>query len=179
MNAIGRSVSCIVALALLLPRPASAQNEIDVAMKFFSQGGAYCFRAAPAGVTMSDETEWTVMVLTGGSHTRNTFRIRTMDGGSTGLDDRALTDVGLAITGVWTRDRTREEFFARFAKGIAEKALRARIVRIAPAGIARMKPRDRAEVYLKFADRGTRVSFEKVPDVTAEELMTYAAYSPD
>lgn len=163
----------------LAAAPVSAQSEADVAVKFFGQGGAYCFRAAPEGVTLSDETEWTVLMLTGGSNAKNAFKIRTMDPGQTGVSGGSLRAIGMAITATWRRDGSREEFFDRFAKGIASKALRARVVKFAPKDLTPMKAGERAELYLKFADRGTRVSFDKVPDLTADEFLQYSGYFPD
>src|SRR3954469_19353589 len=94
----------VLALVVAMPLSAFAQNEADVAMQFFQQGGAYCFRLAPEGTNLSEETAWTVMMLTSASNRRNEFRIRSMDPGSTGLNGRGLTTVGLTITAIWRRD---------------------------------------------------------------------------
>ena len=168
-----------VALVALLPPWASAQSDADAALRFLRAGGAYCFRVAPEGVALSEETEWTLMLLTGVSNRKNTFRIRTVDPGPTRLSGQALAEVGEAVTGVWRQDSIREEFMDRFAAGISGKTLRARVVKIAPSNLARMEPRERAERYLEFADRGSRVSFDKTPDLTADEFRRYATYFPD
>jgi len=36
---------------------ARAQEAVDVAIQFFSDGGAYCFRVIPAGVAAGSETQ--------------------------------------------------------------------------------------------------------------------------
>lgn len=160
--------------------PAVTQSAVDSAISFYSHGGAYCFRIAPSGTTLSEETEWTVMLLTAGSNHRNSFRIRSVDPGTTGLSGSGLMAAGRLANDVWKFDGTRAEFFERFADGMRAGQLRARIVRIEPANLSRItSERERAEVYLKFADKGSRVSFDKVPDLTPEELMQYAEYFPD
>ena len=176
-----RRLAGIMGVLLVLLRAPSmgAQSQADIAMKFFLQGGAYCFRLAPEGVNLSDETEWTIMFLTGRSTTKNTFRIRSVDPGATGLSGRLLTDVGVVVTSVWRRDGIRAEFFDRFASGIAGKTLRARVVRMAPPALASMTTGQRAELYLKFADRGTKVAFDKAPDLTPAEFKAFAEYVPD
>ncbi len=173
------TVGVCVALVMLLAPPASAQTEADAALGFLRAGGAYCFRVAPEGVALSEETEWTVMFLTGVSNKKNTFRIRTLDPGPTGLSGQALAAAGEAVTGVWRQDSIREEFVDRFAAGISGKTLRARVVKIAPSNLARMEPRERAERYLEFADRGSKVSFDKTTDLTADEFRRYGTYFPD
>lgn len=156
-----------------------AQSEADVAIRFFEAGGAYCVRVSPEGVSLSDETEWTVLLLTAMSNRGNIFRIRTVDPGATGLAGRRLSDVGAAITSVWRRESLREDFFKRFAAGIEGHALRARVVRITPPRLAEMDPGQRAEAYLKFADRGSKVDFTKTADLKAEEFLAFEAYLPD
>jgi hypothetical protein len=167
------------AWCFLAPHRLLAQNEIDVAMEFFRDGGAYCFRLAPEGTNLSEETDWTVMMLTGGGNRRNEFRIRSMDPGATRLSGKALTDVGLAITSIWRRDRIRDEFFERFAVAITGGLLRARVVTLSPPGLSGMTLRERAETYLKFADKGSKVDFSKSSDLTAEKLLSYQTYAID
>jgi hypothetical protein len=165
---------------LLAAVPARAQTQADVALNFFRSGGAYCFRIAPLGVALSEETEWTIMVLTSASNHKTAFKIRELDPGPTGLRGQRLKDVGMDVTAVWRSDRIREDFFARFAKAIAEHELRARIVRISPANLAQLtSPRERAELYLKFSERGSTVAFDKTQDLEAAELAQYAEYLPD
>src|SRR5215471_9800960 len=108
-----------VVVALLSAVPFFPQTQADVALGFFRAGGAYCFRIAPLGVALSEETEWTVMVLTSASNHKTTFKIRELDAGPTGLRGQRLKDMGSDVTDVWRSDRLREDFFARFAKGIA------------------------------------------------------------
>jgi hypothetical protein len=163
----------------LVMRPLAAQSDADLAMRFFLEGGAYCFRVAPEGVALSDETEWTVMLLTGAPNPGNSFKIRTVDPGRSNRSGSSLKNAAAAVTGVWRMDSVRAEFFDRFATGIDAKSLKARVVKIAPPGLGAMKPGERAEVYLKFADRGTRVSFDKAADLTAQEFRQYADYFPD
>jgi len=98
-------------VALLTALPVAAQTQADVALSFFRAGGAYCFRIAPLGVALSEETEWTVMVLTSASNHRTAFKIRELDAGPTGLRGRSLKDMGSDVTGVWRSDRLRDEFF--------------------------------------------------------------------
>ena len=79
---------CLIGLILVSWRPAAAQSEVDIALQFFRDGGAYCFRLAPEGTNLSEETAWSVMMLTGARNRRNDFRIRSMDPGSTATNDR-------------------------------------------------------------------------------------------
>jgi hypothetical protein len=175
-----RVLLCGVLLAILAPSPAlQAQGEIDAAMKFFADGGAYCFRAAPEGVSLSEETEWTILMLTGTANATNTCRVRAMEKGATKLDGDALKSIGLVVTGLWRRDGLRDEFFDRFAAAIGTRQLRARVVRMSPPGLATMKPMARAEAYLKFADRGTRVDFSKVEDIASDAFLAFRSYLPD
>jgi len=169
----------LIGLVFVIPHSASAQNEADVAMQFFRQGGTYCFRLAPEGTNLSEETAWTVMMLTSASNRHNEFRIRSMDPGSSGLSGGALKNVGLTITAIWRRDGLRDEFFERFSMAIAGGILRARVVTVSLPRLAEMKERDRAELYLKFADKGTKVDFSKVADLTADQFMEYQSYLPD
>jgi hypothetical protein len=74
-----------VVVAVLAAVPVAAQTQADVALSFFRAGGAYCFRIAPLGVALSEETEWTVMVLTSASNHKTVFKIRELDPGPTGL----------------------------------------------------------------------------------------------
>ena len=172
-------IALSLALAVFFERPLTAQDATDQALVLFRDGGAYCFRAAPPGVAMLDEIEWTVLVLTSASNRNNTFRIRTVDPGRRSFSKAELSVAGLAVTSVWRSDATREAFFDRFAKAIAGKSLRARVVKTGPPNLARLKPGERAEAYLAFADRGTKVSFDKAPDLTAEAFLQYAEYIPD
>ena len=160
--------------------PAFAQNAVDSAMSFYSKGGAYCFRVAPFGVALSEEREWTVMMLTSAANHHNTFRIRSVDAGDTGLAGHGLQTAGRLANDVWKLDGSRSDFFQRFADGIWSGKLRARVVKAGPPNLAQIESeRDRAELYLKFADKGTKVSFESVPDLTAEEFGRYSEYFPD
>ena len=160
--------------------PAMAQTQADVALNFFRSGGAYCFRITPVGVALSEETEWTIMLLTSASNRKTAFKIRELDAGATMLRGQRLKDLGQVVTGVWRSDRIREDFFARFARGIAEHELRARVVRISPGNLARLPSgRARAEMYLKFSERGSRVAFDDTEDLEAAEFAQYSEYLPD
>jgi hypothetical protein len=151
-----------------------------VALSFFRVGGAYCFRIAPVGVALCEETEWTIMLLTSASNRKTTFKIREVDAGASGLRGQRLKDVGVDVTSVWRSDRIREDFFTRFAKGIADHELRARVVRISPGNLAQLTSgRQRAEFYLKFSERGSPVAFDNTPDLQAGELAQYSEYLPD
>lgn len=183
MNNVGIShraaawVCLVFAFAWL---PVFAQSEVDQAIAFYSAGGSYCFRIAPAGAVMSQEAEWTVMVLTSASNPNSMFKIRDVDPGRTGLRGAALTAAGMTVNSVWRFDGQREEFFNRFAAGIEAGVLRARVVKAGPANLSQLKSdRERADAYLKFADRGSRVSFDKVPDLTAKQFQAYVDYFPD
>lgn len=176
----------VVALLLLcatrsaVAQSPTSQNAVDIALSFYAKGGAYCFRVAPAGTSLSEETEWTVMVLTAASNRRNTFRIRSVDPGDTGLSGSNLTAAGRLVNDVWKFDGTRIDFFQRFSEGIKDGKLRARIVKAGPPNLAQItSERERAELYLKFADKGTRVSFDKVVDLTSEQFQQYSEYIPD
>ena len=170
----------VTVMGLLAAVSGAAQTQADVALNFFRAGGAYCFRIAPLGVALSEETEWTIMLLTSGSNHKTTFKIRELDAGATGLRGQRLKDVGQDVTGVWRSDRIREDFFARFASGIAEHELRARVVRISPGNLAQLTSgRARAELYLKFSERGSIIAFDKAPDLEAVELAQYSEYLPD
>ena len=169
-----------VLFLLLTGSRVAAQSAVDAALSFYSHGGAYCFRVAPFGTALSEEREWTVMMLTSASNHHNSFRIRSVDPGETGLHGSGLMTAGRFANDVWKFDGTRAEFFERFADGIREGQLRARVVKAGPANLPQItSERERAELYLKFADKGSRVSFDKVPDLTADEFMQYAEYFPD
>lgn len=174
-----RTVGCLLALLLYGRQALSAQTDADVAMRFFAAGGAYCVRLAPEGVSLADETEWTIVVLTGTQNTQNVFRIRTADPGTSGARGADLTALGLAAARVWRMDRSRTEFLERFTAGLAAKQVRARMVRFAPPKLAEMTARQRADNYLAFADRGSKVSFSKVPDLSAEEFARFVTYVND
>ncbi len=82
-----RSVVCTLGALVLVLASASAaraQNAVDMALGFYAKGGVYCFRIVPQGTALSEETEWTVMMLTAASNHHNTFRIRSVDPGDTG-----------------------------------------------------------------------------------------------
>lgn len=160
---------------------ASAQPAaVDSALAFYSKGGTYCFRVAPFGTALSEETEWTVMMLTASSNHRNSFRIRSVDPGDTGLGKPGLLAAGRFANDVWKFDGTRAEFFERFVEGIRDKRLRARVVRLAPPELTlASSERERAELYLKFADKGSKVSFDKVQDLTPEQFLEFSEYFPD
>jgi hypothetical protein len=167
-------------VGLLAAASAAAQTQADVALSFFRGGGAYCFRIAPLGVAMAEENEWTIMLLTSAANHKTAFKIRELDAGATGLRGQRLKDVGQDVTFVWRSDRIREDFFARFAKGIAQHELRARIVRISPGNLAQLTSgRARADLYLKFSERGSTVAFDKTQDLEAAELAQYSEYLPD
>jgi hypothetical protein len=173
--------ACAVLLLMsAVVRPAAGQNAVDVALSFYSKGGAYCFRVAPSGIALSEETEWTVMVLTSAANHHNTFRIRSVDAGDTGLKGSGLQAAGRLANDVWKFDGSRADFFDRFSEGIRAGKLRARVVRAGPPNLAQTtSERERAEMYLKFADKGTKVSFAAVEDLTAEEFQQYSEYFPD
>lgn len=160
--------------------PASAQNAVDFALSFYAKGGAYCFRVAPFGTALSEEPAWTIMVLTSASNHHNSYRIRSVEPGETGLSGSGLQTAGRFANDVWKFDGTRADFFERFSEGIRTGKLRARIVKVAPPALAQAaSERERAELYLKFADKGTRVSFDKVPDLTVAQFQQYADHFPD
>lgn len=174
------TLSAVIAVGLLTSAAPLAQTDADVALNFFRGGGAYCFRIAPPGVALSEETEWTIMLLTSASNPKTAFKIRELDPGATGLRGQRLKDVGQDVTSVWRSNRIREDFFARFASGIADHELRARIVRISPGNLAQLTSgRARADLYLKFSERGSTVAFDKAPDLAATDLAQYSEYLPD
>jgi hypothetical protein len=120
------------------------------------------------------------MLLTSAANHKTAFKIRELDAGATGLRGQRLKDVGQDVTFVWRSDRIREDFFARFAKGIAQHELRARIVRISPGNLAQLTSGPaRADLYLKFSERGSTVAFDKAQDLEAAELAQYSEYLPD
>ena len=174
-----RAIPLCIALVVGLAAAASAQDDVAEAIRFFRGGGAYCFRLVPEGVSASEDTEWAIMVLTSRSRKDDTFRIRTIDPGKTGLRGPALNAVGTAVTNVWRLDSKREDFFDRFSIGIEDGTLRAQLVMMAPHGLAEATPRARAERYLRFADRGLKVTFKGVPNLTVEEFRRYLSYFPD
>jgi hypothetical protein len=175
-------VRAALAACVLLATPSlgAAQTAVDMAIAFYEKGGAYCFRIAPFGVGLSEETEWTVMMLTSKSNRQNTFRIRSVDAGETGVTRSGLQTLGLLANDVWKFDGTRSEFFERFAEGIRDGQLRARVVKLVPPRLSRASTeRERADIYLDFADRGSKVSFDKVPDLTPEEFQAYSEHFID
>jgi hypothetical protein len=180
---LGRTIAGALSVFVMLAAWATAvhaQNAVDAALAFYTKGGAYCFRIAPFGTALSEETEWTVMVLTAASNHRNAFRIRSVDAGDTGLSGPGLLTAGRLANDVWKFDGSRADFFQRFADGIKEGKLRARVVKAGPPNLAEIRSeRQRAELYLKFADKGTRISFEKASDLTPEQFQQYAEYFPD
>ena len=174
-----RAVGALL-LVLVATTTASAQNAVDSALSFYSKGGAYCFRVAPFGIPLSEETEWTVMLLTSAANHHNTFRIRSVDAGDTGLNGSGLQTAGRLANDVWKFDGSRSDFFQRFSEGIRKGKLRARVVKAGPPNLAQISSeRERAELYLKFADKGTKVSFESVADLSPEEFGRYLEYFPD
>ena len=174
-----RAVGALL-LVLASTPPASAQNAVDSALSFYSKGGAYCFRVAPFGIALSEEREWTVMLLTSSANHHNTFRIRSVDAGETGLNGSGLQTAGRLANDVWKFDGSRSDFFQRFSDGIRKGKLRARVVKAGPPNLAQISSeRERAEMYLKFADKGTKVSFESVADLSPEEFGKYLEYFPD
>jgi hypothetical protein len=175
---LARVFAALVVCAAI-PVPAVAQSAVDMALLFYSNGGVYCFRVVPFGVNLSEETEWTVMMLTSTSNKHNTFRIRSVDPGETGLKGSGLQTAGRFANDVWKFDGTRAEFFERFSEGIRSGKLRVRVVNAAPPNLAGLPERERAEQYLKFADRGTKVSFDEAPDLNVEEFQRYAEHFPD
>ena len=175
---IARSLAALVVL-VALPVAAGAQSAVDMALSFYSSGGAYCFRVVPFGTNLSEETEWTVMVLTATSNKQNSFRIRSVDPGDTGLSGTGLQTAGRFANDVWKFDGTRAEFFERFSQGMRSGKLRVRVVNAAPPNLSSLPGRQRAEQYLKFADRGSKVSFDKVPDLSVEEFQRYSEHFPD
>jgi hypothetical protein len=171
---------CLAFLATGAASASAQQTQVDRALTFFRQGGAYCFRVAPEGVAMAEEQEWTIMLLTSKSSRKDAFKIRQLDSGTSRLRGAALRSMGEAVTGVWRNDASREEFFARFGMGIEAGVLRARVVRIRPNNLAQLtSDRARAELYLQWSDRGSSVAFKGVPDLTAEEFAQYSSYFPD
>jgi hypothetical protein len=174
-----RTIGLMLVAMLSAPMVARAQRGPDLAMRFFSAGGAYCFRLAPDGVALGDEPEWTVMVLMGAKSRQSSFRIRTVDPGMSGVRGAELKSAESSVTSVWRMDGTRSEFFERYAAAISGGAVRARVVKMAPPGLAAMTPRQRAEAYLRFSDKGEKVDFSKAADLTAEEFMSYQAHVPD
>jgi hypothetical protein len=71
-----------IVVGLLTALPPGAQAQADVALDFFRGGGAYCFRIAPVGVALSEETEWTIMLLTSAANRKTAFKIRQLDAGA-------------------------------------------------------------------------------------------------
>ena len=170
----------VLTLMLVVAPASSAQNTVDSVLSFYAKGGAYCFRIAPSGAALSEESEWTVMVLTAESNHHNTFRIRSVDPGETGLSGSGLLMAGQLANDVWKFDGSRADFFRRFADGIKARKLRARVVKAGPPNLPQVvSERERAELYLKFSDKGTKVSFDKVSDLTPEQFQLYAEYFPD
>ena len=170
----------VMGVILCLSATVRSQTLADSAIKFYANGGSYCFRVAPAGVALGSETEWTVIVLTSKSNPKSRFQIRDVDEGRTRLTKGELATAGEIVTAVWRFDRGREEFFEKFADGIRQGLLRARLVRTGPPDLGRMpSDRDRTNVYLKFAEKGSSVSFEKAQDLTPDEFMAYLEYFPD
>jgi hypothetical protein len=176
---LARALAACLFVLLVVPA-LSAQNAVDAALAFYSKGGAYCFRITPFGTALSEESEWTVMMLTSASNHHNTFRIRSVDPGETGLSGSGLLTAGRLANDVWKFDGTRADFFQRFSEGIRSGKLRARVVKAGPPNLSQVtSERERAELYLTFADKGTKISFDKVADLTAEQFQQYSEHFPD
>ncbi len=175
-----RLAAACVLMTVVAAADLRAQTPVEAAMSFYLKGGAYCFRVVPFGVNLSEEPEWTVMLLTSRGNRKNTFRIRSVDAGETGVNKNGLMILGRLANDVWKFDSQRHEFFERFSTGIRDGQLRARVVRIAPPKLKQATTdQQRAEVYLAFADRGSKVSFDDVPDLTPEAFQEYAEYLID
>jgi hypothetical protein len=176
-----RRARVIAALGAIvwLTRFLNAQTAADIGIRFFGDGGVYCFRLAPEGTNLSEETSWTLMMLTGAANKKNTCRIRSFEAGPMDIGRQDLNRIGLSVIEVWHRESLREEFFARFAQGIEAGVLRARVVTLTPPRLATMSEMDRAEQYLKFSERGSRVDFEKAPNLSASQFVTFQTYNPD
>ena len=180
IRTLARALGLWVLVLGLAPAALAQSAAVDSALAFYSKGGTYCFRVAPFGTALSEETEWTVMMLTAASNHRNSFRIRSVDPGETGLSKSGLLTVGRFANDVWKFDGTRADFFQRFAEGIRDKRLRARVVKLGPAALGdASSERARAELYLTFADKGSKVSFDKVSDLTPEQFLAFSEYFPD
>ena len=107
-------------------------------------------------------------------------RIRSVDPGATGLSGSGLQSAGRFANDVWKFEGTRNTFFQRFAEGIRKHTLRARVVKAGPPALAQAaSDRERAELYLRFADKGSKVSFDKVPDLTPDQFQQFLEYVPD
>jgi hypothetical protein len=85
----------------------------------------------------------------------------------------------MAITDIWRRELIRDQFFEDFANGIRRGVTRARVTTLAPPALARMNRTQRAEFYLDFADKGSRIDFGRAADLTPEEFLAYQTYVPD
>lgn len=175
-----RLLTALFLVFACLPWSAIAQGRVDAAIGFYVQGGAYCFRVVPAGVAGASETQWTVMVLTSASNVKARFKMREVDPGRMRMSGSALKTVGEVVTAVWRTDREREEFFQKFSEGIGRGTLSARVVFAGPTNLAALKTdRERADVYLEAAKRGTTIAVENVPALSASEFMMYLDYFPD
>lgn len=161
-------------------RVLAGADDVNLAVRFFIDGGAYCCRVAPAGVAMASEASWTVLLLTSRSNRKTRFKMREVVGGQTQLPRAMMAEARRAVTDVWRLDRDREAFFAKFADGITNGRLRSRVVQTGPPTLATMtSDRERAETYLRFADSGATIDFGKAPDLTAEQFHAFLEYFPD
>lgn len=169
----------VATVSVAAARTAGAEVETDLAMRFFRDGGAYCFRLAPEGTNLADESTWTMMVLTSAANKRSEFPIRTMDPGPLRFREQALKDLGMAVTGIWRRERVRDEFFERFAAAIDSGDVRARVVTLAPPRLEGMTRIQRADYYLDFADKGSRIDFRGGTDLSSSRFLEYQTWVPD
>ena len=175
IGAAGLCLAAVVGMAGFV----SAQSQVESAIHFYTAGGAYCFRIAPPGMALAEQTEWTIMVLTSTANRKSSFKIRELHAGASNFGSASMKVAESVVPGVWRSEHDREEFFRSFAEGIEGGMLRARVVLLHPAGLEKMSERSRAETYLRFSERGSAVAFDKVGDLKADEFRQYAEYLPD
>jgi hypothetical protein len=171
-NVLSGKATLGLALVVTAGWSMSGQSPVDTALRFYSEGGWFCFRIVPVGVAPSKQTQWTMMVLTSKSNRKNTFKIEVGHSSKTGF---ALAAPGIAVADqVWRSDSARAEFFRKFADGISAGSLRARVVQVGPTNLGQLSSdTERAELYKRFAETGPNISFEQVPDLKAEEFMAH------
>ena len=171
-NALNNRATLGLAFVVAASWLMSAQSPVDTALSFYSEGGWFCFRVVPVGVAPSKQTQWAMMVLTSKLNRKNTFKIEVGHPSKTGF---ALAAPGIAVADqIWRADPTRAEFFTKFAEGISAGSLRARVVQVGPTNLGQLSSdTERAELYTKFAERNPNISFEKAPDLKAEEFISF------
>lgn len=121
-----------------------SEQDFDVALAFFADGGSWAFRIVPA-VGSEKETTWNVLVLRPTGSTKTSFQL-----GPAELSPKTKVSSASKVLDLYDADRaTRNEFLRRYADRLENGSLEAQLVRMPPA-------KDGESVPIKAAVRLTK-----------------------